>query len=116
MKNETNPHLKESIAEAEAVEAKARKYYKQFYAKEISNGAFSTSDSFPLDLYDVNELIEDEVALELETYERLKSKNLPLGIYEEEGYFVPLVVLRRGLSEEDRRRLREEEDAQIKIS
>ena len=85
MKNETNPHLEESITEAEAIEAKARKYYKKFYAEEFNNGA-----------YYVNELIEDEVALELEAYERLKSKNLPLGIYEEEGYFVPLGIGGRG--------------------
>ena len=67
MKNETNPHLEESIAEAEAIEAKARKYYKKFYAEEFSSGAYYAVD--------VNELIEDEVALELETYERLFSHN-----------------------------------------
>ena len=73
MKNETNPHLEESIAEAEAIEAKARKYYKKFYAKEALESGIAAND--------VNELIEDEVALELETYERLKSKNLPLGVF-----------------------------------
>ena len=73
MKNETNPHLEESIAEAEAIEAKARKYYKKFYAEEFRRCL--------VDEIEQEALIEDEVALELETYERLKSKNLPLGVF-----------------------------------
>ena len=110
MKNETNPHLEESIAEAEAIEAKARKYYKQFY--KMDEYQKYNEDEFEHDSWDehrgkphevlsdhqetIDELIEDEVALELEIYERLKSKNLPLGIYEEEGYFVPLGIGGRG--------------------
>tara|TARA_Y100000310_G_C20665923_1_gene807471 strand:- start:1813 stop:2115 length:303 start_codon:yes stop_codon:yes gene_type:complete len=88
-------YLEESITEAEAVEAKARKYYKKFY--KMGEYQKYNEDEFEHDAWDeyrgephevlsdnqetIDELIEDEVALEVEIYERLKSKNLPLGIF-----------------------------------